>query len=74
MCINKKILFPHTGVLPPCLGAFQNAEMPHFDGKFIGVLPKRRSAISPENSADVRPYKTPIWAPFFVVKFNRGKI
>ena len=41
--------------------------MPHFDGKFIGVLPKRRSAISPENSADARPYKTPIWAPFFVV-------
>ena len=40
----------------------------HFDGKFIGVLPKRRSAISPENSADARPYKTPIWAPFFVVK------
>ena len=33
--------------------------------------PQRRSAFSPENSADPRPYKTPIWAPFFVVSVNR---
>ena len=45
----------------------QNADVPHFDGIFIGVLPKRRSVIPPENFADSRPNKTPIRAPFFVV-------
>ena len=51
----------------PLMGALQNADVPRSHGIFIGVLPKRRSIIPPENFVDLRPNKTPIRAPFFVV-------
>ena len=55
------VLFP---AFYPLMGVLQNADVPRFDGIFIGVLPKRRSVIPPENSADSKPNKTPIRAPF----------
>ena len=55
------VLFP---AFYPLMGVLQNADVPRFDGIFIGVLPKRRSVIPPENFADSRPNKTPIRARF----------
>ena len=58
------VLFP---AFCPRGGVLQNADVPLSHGKFLGVLPKRRSVIQPENFADTRPNETPIRAPFFVV-------
>ena len=58
------VLFP---AFYPLMGVLQNADVPRSHGIFIGVLPKCRSVIPPENFADSRPNKTPIRAPFFVV-------
>ena len=58
------VLFP---AFYPLMDVLQNADVPRSHDIFIGVLPKCRSVIPPENFADSRPNKTPIRAPFFVV-------